>query len=172
MSRLTSLGEGPNQLGSLAQSARMKHMNQAKWTLIIIGVLTALLNGFMLAQSQKEVDDLIRAGQLGAADAGTVLGLVRVIYGGALALGVVFIILGALVNRFPVPTTIAGLVLYLASTALFMLLDPSSIAKGIVIKVIIIYGLVRAVNAAIAYKKESSLRTGFKPPSPGLGADL
>jgi predicted RND superfamily exporter protein len=53
-----------------------------------------------------------------------------------------------------VPITIISLVLYLGATAIFAYLAPETIAAGIIIKVIIIIGLAKAIQAAIAYEND------------------
>ena len=63
--------------------------------------------------------------------------------------------LGVYVKKFPVPATITGLVLYLGANAVFGLMDPTTLARGLIIKIFIIIGLFKAVQAAIAYQRES-----------------
>ncbi len=73
---------------------------------------------------------------------------------GGIVLGIVFLILGANVYKYPVVCTITGLVLYLGGMAVFGYLDPMSLAKGWIIKLIIIIGLFKAIKTAIAYERE------------------
>jgi hypothetical protein len=53
-----------------------------------------------------------------------------------------------------VPATALGLILYVGAFAIFAAMDPASIAQGIIIKIIIIVGLVKALQSALAYQKE------------------
>lgn len=85
----------------------------------------------------------------------------RAIYGGGIVVGPGFVILGALVSSYPVPCTIGGLVLYLGGYAVFGYLNPASLTQGLLIKIIIVAGLYKAMQAAIAHQKE-----------PGMGASL
>jgi hypothetical protein len=48
-------------------------------------------------------------------------------------------------------------VLYLAGNAISAVMDPTTIAQGIIIKIIIIAGLVRSIKAALEYERERSL---------------
>ncbi len=80
--------------------------------------------------------------------------LQQLVTGGAAAIGVVFIVLGALVYKFPVPCTVAGLVLYILSALVFAVLDPTSIVRGVIIKVIIVVGLFKSMQSAFAYQAE------------------
>ncbi len=77
-------------------------------------------------------------------------------YVGFGALGVVFIVMGFFVTSFPVPITIAALVLYLAAFAITAVLDPTMIYRGIVIKIIIVGALVRSIKAALEYQRDQS----------------
>ena len=132
-------------LGSLAQSARGKQLKSARNTLIAVGVLTALLNfgvaaaAGSIAQGNAEVQQMIMLSGIG-------FGL----------LGVVFIVLGVMVNTYPVPCTMLGLVLYIGANAVSALIDPTTIAQGIIIKGIIIVGLVKSLRAAQAYQQETN----------------
>jgi hypothetical protein len=83
----------------------------------------------------------------------------------AAALGAIFIIFGMFVYQFPVPITLASLVLYLGSTAVFGYIDPMTLAKGWIIKILIIAGLFKAVQAAVASERESRLQPTLGEPS-------
>ena len=67
--------------------------------------------------------------------------------------GAVFIALGVVVYRFPIPATVAGLVLYIGCIAVTAMMDPTMIARGIIVKILIIVGLFKAVQAAIESEK-------------------
>ena len=149
-----------------------------------MGILTAAANGFLFYNAENEVKLAVdlevsqgRAKGLQfdqatiAQESAKILGVVQLIYGASIALGVVFIVLGLLVKQFPVPTTVLGLILYIGANAGYAFLNPASLMGGIIIKVIIVVGLIRAVQAAIAYQKETNQIVG-KPNAVGLGADL
>ncbi len=153
-------------LPSLAQSARADTLNSARGILFAIGILTLLANGFMFAKSRNEIDEVFAAEikklgpnfvpdevKVAEAKAGA-LSTVRMIYGGAAALGALFCVFGGVVKQFPVPVTITSLVLYIGATAVFGVLDPSSLARGAIIKIIMTVGLFKSVQAALAYQKE------------------
>jgi len=154
------------RLGRLAQSARSGQLKGARSIMLVVGVMTALLNGFFffVADStvQAEIDKEIKAlPATMVVDQARVqevkeqaVRATRLINGGGLVLGLVFVACGLLVRRHPVPVTITGLALYLGGNAIFGLLNPASLASGIVVKVFIVVGLFKAVQAAIAYQKE------------------
>ncbi|MCR9199598.1 MAG: hypothetical protein NXI04_13200 [Planctomycetaceae bacterium] len=139
---------GLGDLGDLAQSSRQKELGQAKGALIVVGLLTAGVNGFMLANAENEVNGL------GLANPQEVLTIVRIIYGGAMLLGIGLITCGCLVKTWPVPMTCTGLGLYLLGTAGFAVLNPMSLVQGIIFKVIIIVVLAKSVKTAFAYQAD------------------
>ncbi len=157
---------GMSGLGNLAQSARGKELKSARWIMLIIGVLSVLVNMFVFSSAegevQKEIDkEVAKLGPGFEVDEAKVaeiksqaVGATRLISGGGAVLGLVFIACGILVQKHPVPTTITALALYLASMAIFGLINPSSLAQGLIVKLFIVVGLFKAVQAAIAYQKE------------------
>ncbi len=156
-------------LGSLAQSARGKQLKQARGIMIVVGVLTIVLNAVFLAIIPSQIKQAIDV-EVSKAKAQRMVvdqakvkeveqQLLRINYlvtGVALALGVVFVILGLAVNRFPVPATLLGLVLYIGAAVIFGLISPETLLKGIIFKIIIVAGLVKALQAAIAYERQRS----------------
>ncbi|MFO0944251.1 MAG: hypothetical protein U0930_26375 [Pirellulales bacterium] len=148
----------PN-LGNLAQAARGNQLNSARWTMIVIGLLTLAINGFSFVTAEKQIDDEIAkvrqpGDQIDMGVRNQVVGLMKLVSGGAAALGGIFIVLGVLVYKFPVPCTVAGLILYIVSTLGFAALDPSTLVRGIIIKIIIVFGLFKSVQSALAYQAE------------------
>jgi hypothetical protein len=153
-------------LGNLAQSARGKELKSARTIMFVIGVLSVLVNLFVFifaeGEVQKEIDqEVAKQGpgfavddEKAAALKSQAVGATRLISGGGVVLGLVFIACGLLVQSHPVPTTITALALYLGSTAIFALLNPGSLTAGLLIKVVIVVALFKAVQAAIAYQKD------------------
>jgi hypothetical protein len=166
--RLAPAPASTPRLGGLAQSARTKQIKGARNILIFIGALTLLLQGFLFSRTDAEVQVEIDK-QIEALPAGQVADPVKVaelkdewvratkaIYGGGILFGLAFIILGVLVPKHPVPCTIAGLVLYIGGYAVFGYMNPASLTQGILIKIIIVTGLFKSMQAAIAHQKEQS----------------
>lgn len=151
--------EDVKPLGSLAQSARGKELNQARGILIFVGILTLAVNGFLLANLSNELREAIQAQNVGDDQVDEFSRNVRMagylLYGGPCLLGVVFIGLGLFVNRYPVPMTITGLVLYVGAALVFAVVNPASLASGVIVKVFIVLGLVKAIKAARAYQAET-----------------
>jgi VIT1/CCC1 family predicted Fe2+/Mn2+ transporter len=162
-----------SNFGSLSEAAQLQKLKSARVALWIVGILTILVNGFFFFNAQDEFEkayeaELKRQGvsmaELRALDKDTLaeidkeksdgLAKVKLIYGAGLGLGVIFIVCALLVNRKPVIATMTGLVLYLGSIAATAAFEPESLAKGLIMKVIIIAVLAGAVKAAIAYERD------------------
>jgi hypothetical protein len=169
-SNLPNFASQPSGLGSLAQSSRKKTLKQTKGILIVIGILTLLANVFMFLNSEKEVDDLAKTeiakvqqqpgmvvDPAGVAEfKSKVLTIVRIIYGSLIALGALYIIFGLIIYTYPVPISIASLVLYLGANACLGYLDPMFIAQGALWKIVIVVALIKGIQAAIAYQSEQN----------------
>lgn len=158
---------------SLAQGARTQELKKAKGILWLVGILTIAVNAFMFFNAKNEFETAANAE---LAKNGTSLSAMqalpaaqraefdqvytdafaklRLIYGAGIALGVIFIVCALFVEKKPVASTVTGLVLYLGSMAAMLAIDPPSIAKGIIIKIFIVIGLVSSVKAALAIEKE------------------
>ncbi len=155
-------------LGSLAQAARGNELKQAQRILVVIGVLTIAVNGFFLFNLPNEIQQAIQQNQIAPADvaqfhqAATVSGYL--LYGLPALLGLLFVVFGLIIKQFPVPITITSLVLYLLAMAAFGLLEPATLARGIVVKIIIVFALFRAITAARhfqAHVQQASLAEGL-----------
>ena len=169
---------GPSSLGSLAQSSRLDALKPARWILIIVGLLIVGLYVFHFTNAEKEVNDVLRAeGLTSVADKAELnsikahlLGKVKLIYFVHISAGAVMILCGIFVFKMPVPATLTGLLIYLAIQGYSAMLMPESIHRGIIIKILIIVGLAKSVQAAFAYSKEQNL-SGMQPigqpPGPG-----
>ncbi len=155
-------------VGSLAQSARSKDLTNARRILIIIGVLTVVVNGVQWGMVQDQVREAFAA-EVKAIEAqgmvvdeeevtrleATTLSVARLVVGGAIAIGVIFIVLGTMVKKFPVVCTVMRLVLYVGAAAVFGMMDPSTLTRGVFLKVIMVVFLAKAVQAAVVYQRES-----------------
>jgi hypothetical protein len=158
---------GGENLGNLAQSARTQQLKTARGILFAIGILTIVVNlalvifakSFVDSQFEKELKDL-RAKNM-VVDPVKVEELrdqsvrsVRLLNSIAVVIGVVFIVCAIVVYTYPVAATVTSLVLYLGGTAVFGVLDPTTLYTGWIVKILIIVGLFKAVQAALAYESE------------------
>jgi hypothetical protein len=147
------------KLQSLAQAARTNHLKQIRGTLLTIGILTVILNLIDLISFAGHG----RAGFGNQAGAPNALGVADYVIvftfdGGAILVGLLFILFGVLVRHFPVPITIASLVVYVLMSIvcvpiLIFALGVTSIF-AIVFRIVFIIALARAVHTAIIYQRE------------------
>ncbi len=153
--------KGLSGLGSLAQSARLKQLNTARWVLIVLGILMILGNGALIAIARQQLtNEVQKKGMVivNQEEFERSLMIFRLILAVPLVLGIVFIVLGLMVKAYPVPITILALVLYVASNLGFALLNPEGLLQGIILKVIVVVALAKAIQAALAYQSEMSER--------------
>lgn len=165
------------QLGSLSQNARSKELRNARSIMFLVGGLTIALNifGYMMAEdtvdgaiteeirkveSQGMVVDQAAVAQVreSAVRAALLVSIVMIAVGG------LFIVLGAAIYKKPVLITIVALAIYVGSTAVFGFLDPATLGNGVVLKIIVIVGLAKAVQAAIAYDREGAELAAMSEP--------
>jgi len=159
---MSSSFEPPRErLGSLAQSARGKHLKQVRGILLAIGILTMVVNivQFALAETlvQSAIDAEIRKRGGGVVDPvkkEQIIQAVRVAAAVLIAVGALYIVFALIVHQYPVPVTVIALVIYVGAAIVFAVLDPETLAQGLIIKIIIIVALVKAVQTAIVYQRE------------------
>jgi hypothetical protein len=174
-SGLGDLGTPKSSLGNLAQSARKKHINEARGGLIVVGLIMVVFYGIGLASLRSTVHSNIQAevakqpgmvfdqGKLQEVEDGLVRsGTVEsILFIGA---GVVIFVLGLLTTKYPVPCTLLGLVIYIGITACYLInlfnsggADAVGLQiRGMIYRVIMIVALVKAVQSAIAYQREEN----------------
>jgi hypothetical protein len=173
---------GDEGLGNLAQSARTKQLKTARGILYFVGIVTIIANGALIYFAESMVKSKLdsEAAQLrsqGFRIDGEKLREIqdqavratRLADGIAIILGIIFIVCGALVYSYPVATTVTSLVLYLGAMAVYGVMDPTTLVQGWLVKILVVVGLFKAVQAAIAY--ESDRKAAPAPASvtiPGL----
>jgi len=139
-------------LKSLGQEVRKTSLNKARWIMIVLGVIQIGIAIFLYFNTQGQIRDAERKGMIIDHD---VVRLLWFIIAGAGAIGSAFIGMGIFIYSYPVPFTIAGLVIYAGDQLLGVVLGgPEMITKGIVFKILIIAGLWQAIQAAQAYERE------------------
>ncbi len=158
------------ELGNLAQAARTNQLKTARGILFFVGVITVLANAAFVffarnlvdSEIEKEIANLRGQGMVIDEDAvdefrDQALRSVQVANGIGVLLGLIFLACGAYVYQYPVPATITSLVLYIGAAAVYGVLDPTTLAKGFIIKILIVVALFKAVQSALAYEREGKL---------------
>lgn len=159
-----------DDLGSLAQSSRKTELKKARTTMYVIGVLTLVVNLGLAFFAQNLVDSQFNEERQKLEQQGLQIDqqqfdeikaqsitATRIAAFGFAAVGVAFLLIGVFIEAAPVPLTVLGLVLYIGGAAISAIADPSTLMKGLIIKIIIVVALVRAVQAALAYQREAEM---------------
>lgn len=135
-------------------------MHAARWTLTILGLLIMFFNFVFLVNSSAEAEAFARESVLegDAVDLDLLLLFVRIYYIITICVGIVFIVLGAMVNQYPVAAPSIGLAIYGLGILLFLILDPLSMISPFSIgtKFAIIGTLVKAINSGAYAKHRAS----------------
>ena len=163
---LPDTGSAVPPMGSLAQAARKQRLRSARFILIGIGILQIIVSLILISIIPSRVDEEIRELREQGHDVprelrDQVIRTNRLLNSIPLAAGITFVVFGLAVYAKPVPITIASVIIYVGCNALFIFLEPSTITRGIILKIIIVVALVRAVQTAIAFEQER--RRGSMP---------
>lgn len=126
-------------------------LGTAQITMILVGLLSIALNGFLLFNAPNEVAEVMKGGDVGMSQE-SLLQYVQIFYGGFIAVGVAMLILGALIYQFPVFCPLAGLILYILAIVVSGILNPMSLVKGLIVKVLVIIALGKAVGDGANYR--------------------
>jgi hypothetical protein len=148
-----------SESGSLTQSARKGQLKSARGILFFVGILTVALNAFSFTQAKSSVDAEVQKLQTQGlfVDQDTINQAVKstqLLSGVMAGVGGVFVIMACMVYQYPVPIVASALVLYIGAAAVFAVLDPTTLAQGLLIKIIIVVSLFKSLQAAIEYQKQ------------------
>jgi hypothetical protein len=150
-------------------------LNIAQRILFTVGILTILINlaqfgaieaaveQSMNAQAQKVIAqgkriDPVKFAQIKK----SAVQIGQLTAGGFVGIGVLYVVFGLILHRFPVPVTIVALSVYVGLTVIMLMIDPAHTAGRVIFRVIIIVALVKAVQAAIAYQRQRNSAGGME----------
>ena len=147
------------RLGSLAQTARNKQLRQARNTLLIVGILMALIQiGMYFHERGQLQDEIQKYNQPGfivdAAKVKQAEMLLMLIHFSAIAVAVLFIVLSFFVEQYPVPIAALALSIFVGMQIVFAVLNTDNLKSGWLIKIIVIVALVKALQAGMAAQKD------------------
>lgn len=132
-------------------------LHAARWTLIVIGILTILVNLLLFFNVSNEIAKVAQdaAAQGDAINITLFENIGRIFYGCTMMVGVVFILLGVGVYQFPVAAPAIGLGLYVLGIAMYLVLNPMGMLSpfGIAVKFVIIGTLIKAINSGVYYRR-------------------
>jgi hypothetical protein len=140
-----------------SQAIRTKELKSARTVLIVVGIIQILLGAFHLTQTKSQMEEATRK----ELKPGYVLdqekfdeefekqkALQYGINSVPVVIGVFFLIMSALVFKFPVGATLSPLIVFVIVHAADAVVDPASIAKGIILKIIFLVVLWKAYQSA------------------------
>ena len=154
----------PRELDPVAQASRLKKLNLARLILVAVGVFVTAFYGYELANVREAVR---RAAEKEVRERQGVMDLVAfqrgqdervrvaiVIDSAAVALGVLLIMLGIVMQIMPVIAAISGLLLLLAYASLPLFLGrPESVTQDVVIKIVVVVALLLALQTGVTYQR-------------------
>jgi energy-coupling factor transporter transmembrane protein EcfT len=153
------------RLGSLTQAVRSKQLKTARTILFFVGGYFILLILYFWLTFDKQAEEAAKQEGIPPWQIAEYKDAVKqgfyVVTGVFAALSILYFVLGALAKRHPVGVSITGLVVFLAWWAIMAALDRRNIYMGLLIKIIVIVGLAKAIQAAIAYRREQEAAQGM-----------
>jgi len=157
------------KLGNLAQAARSKHLQQVRGILLVIGILTIMFNAILFFTAEAAVDAAIKKEinnqggnvQVDPQVKQAAVRLTQIFAGGFFALGVLYIVFALIVHQYPVPITVTALVIYVGGSIITLAVNlaqsnanAATLLIGLPVRILIIVGLAKGIQAAIVYQKE------------------
>jgi MFS family permease len=149
----------PARLGSLTQSARSRQLKTARGLLFFVGgwLIFSLIVEWLTIDMQLErvaKEHGVPAARIPELKE-LVMPTMYAITVGYIILAITYVVFGFLVRKYPVPITITALVIFIGLMLIVAAIGGfQTLWSGIIFKVIIIVGLAKAIQSAIAYQKE------------------
>lgn len=160
---------GSARLGRHTKAARGNELKAARTILLAVAGSLVFLGGFNMAMSHAQTEALLVQQQNNLINRGYPpntpeelaqiksdhLYLINVVCVSMIALGGFFLVLAALVSKFPIPITCVGLLACCGCAVIHMMFYPMSLLEFFV-EFAVIAGLIKAVLAAIALKRHEA----------------
>lgn len=165
----------PSSLGSLREGARSKNLKSARIALFVAFGVCLVQAMLEYATMDRQAEDLIRK-EISSQGPGfvvdqearqemkdAIMRIGTIMCAGILGMALIFLVLAFLVYKFPLFCTVGGLILYLgyALTMAYLISADGEVSifkalwAGILWKIIIIVGLVKGIQSAVAYQNEA-----------------
>lgn len=142
------------------QAIWTKELKSARTVLIVIGCIQVLFGAFFLSKVRSSFDEAVAA-EVQKQGPGYVVDreladqafeeqktLLYVLNSLPLAFGVFLFVMAALVFKYPVGVTLGSLITFITIHIADIAMDPSSIAKGILLKIVFVVVLWKAYKSA------------------------
>lgn len=178
------LGSLQNQaspsLGSLKKHAHSKNLRSARIALVVACIVMGLMAFFNYVTAERQIDDQIKkelrqmGGGVGQHEIQQAKeGMMRVMVLLCLGIGfisLVFLILAILVYRYPLFCTVGGLIFFIGFNLIMAFLIAMGgeggdavafLASGFIWKIIILVGLGKGIQSAVAFQRERAESQNF-----------
>lgn len=139
--RLVTEAAMPSSAGGrqLVAEELKKHSKKAKGALLAVAIIQTIFGLIIFAASRAN-----------AANGNGIPPLVGMV---VLAIGAIYFGLYAWARHNPLPAAIVGLILYVTMHTIDAIVDPTQLARGIILKIIIVVVLIQAIQAGVKYKR-------------------
>lgn len=132
-----------------------RRLAQARVLLLVVGALNLVGAVVLYFIFEAQVDEQRQAGT--GAEEGEIA-TIRLNLMLTMAVGLMILVLGVAVARMPAVASLTALLIFLALQVFIAARDPANMGRGLLLKIILIVGLIKAVQAAIAHERESLLQ--------------
>lgn len=130
-----------------------REMSKACWALLAVAMIQAILGPWQIS---TQVNELKRT------HPGMIYHIKPVAYLTIFGIATAYWVLFAWALRNPLPAAIVGLVIYITLWVVDVIADPTALAKGWLVKVLVIGALGQAIAAGVRFRK-----LGHAPPAQG-----
>lgn len=138
-------------LGSLVDGQHRKHIKHAGIAILVVAGVTIFLAIFQYYMLDREIEKVEADPRQYVKQ--EIVDEIRLQIKVTFALGCVFFLLFLWGRYNPFGATLTALIIYITSTIAAAGIDPKNLAKGIVVKIIIIMILAKGVKSGLAYRK-------------------
>lgn len=144
--RVVTKGEfAQNEAGQSLQAQELqKKMKSARGGLLAVAIIQIIFGAIFYFVISDSIQG--SRGQITQADVNLAVGVIGII-------GAIYFGLWAWAKSAPFPAALTGLILYVTIWVGEIIMDPSAIMQGILVKIIIIAVLGKAVQAGLEYRK-------------------
>ena len=143
----------PRAGGEITDQHR-KHIRSARFAIMVVAIITIIVSIVMWYMLQRDIDKA--SGNPLMLINEKIVAFQKVAIASTFFVGLLFIGLFFWAKKNPFGASLTALIIYATSILVQAGMEPETLVKGIIIKIIIILALVRGVQAGLAYKKLDS----------------
>lgn len=138
-------------LGSLVDEQHRKHIRGSRIAIMFVAVVTIIFSIIAWINLENEIARINRDPTMVVLE--DVVAQNRLIIGATFVIGLVFVGLFFWAKKNPFSACLTALIIYLTNIIVALGIDPSSLVRGIIVKIIIIAALANGVKSGLAFRK-------------------